>query len=76
MLQLCGNLICKPLELIFQQAMKSGSFPSEWKKGNVVPIQIKDDKHCLKNYRPISLLPICGKIFEKLIFNGMFKFFT
>ena len=75
MLQLCGNTICKPLELIFQQAMESGSFPSEWKKGNVVPIHKKDDKQCLKNYRPISLLPICGKIFEKLIFNEMFKFF-
>ena len=48
---------------------------SEWKKGNVVPIQKKYDKQCLKNYRPISLLPICGKIFEKLIFNEMFKFF-
>ena len=47
----------------------------EWKKGNVVPIHKKDDKQCLKNYRPISLLPICGKIFEKLIFNEMFKFF-
>ena len=69
MLQLCGNSICKPLELIFQQAMESGSFPSEWKKGNVVPIHKKDDKQCFKDYRPISLLPICGKIFEKLIFN-------
>ena len=36
MLQLRGNTICKPLELIFQQAMESGSFPSEWKKGSVV----------------------------------------
>ena len=34
----------------------------------------KDDKR-LKNYRHISLVPICGKIFEKLIFNDMFKFF-
>ena len=28
-----------------------------------------------KNYRPVSLLLICGKMFEKLIFNEMFKFF-
>ena len=27
------------------------------------------------NYRPVSLLPICGKIFERLIFNEMFRFF-
>ena len=35
----------------------------------------KGDKQIFKNYRPISLLPVCGKIFEKLIFNEMFKFF-
>ena len=29
----------------------------------------------LENYRPISLLPICGKILERLLFNEMFKFF-
>ena len=75
MLLLCGNSICKPLELIFKQPMESGSFPSEWKKGNVVPIHKKEDKQCLSNYRPVSLLPICGKIFERLIFNEMFKFF-
>ena len=51
-----------------------GSFPSDWKKGNVVPIHEKDDKQCLKNYLPVSLLPICGKCFEKLIFNEVFKF--
>ena len=74
MLQLCGISICKPLELIFKPPMESGSFLSEWKKGNVVPIHEKDDKQCLSNYRPVSLLPICGKIFERLIFNEMFKF--
>ena len=31
---------------------------------------------CIKNYCPVSLLPICGKIFEKLIFNERFKFFN
>ena len=31
---------------------------------------------CLKNYRPISLLPICGKNFERLIYNDLFIFFT
>ena len=43
MLQLCGNSIFKPLELIFKQAMESGSFLPEWKKGNVVPIHKKDN---------------------------------
>ena len=50
-------------------------FPSEWKKGNIVPCYKKDDKQNLKNYRPFSLLPICGKFFKRLIFNEMFRFF-
>ena len=41
MLQLRGNSICKPLELIFKQSFESGSFPPEWEKGNVVPVQKK-----------------------------------
>ena len=28
----------------------------------------------IKNYRPVSLLPVCGKIFEKIIFNSLFKY--
>ena len=44
-------------------------------KGECGLIHKKDDKQCLKNHRSISLLPICGKIFEKLIFNETFKFF-
>ena len=55
--------------------MESGSFPSEWKKGNVVPIHEKDGKQCLKNYRLRYLLAICEDFFEKLIFNEIFNFF-
>ena len=75
MLKLFSTSICKPLEIIFNQCVETGTFPNVWKKGNVVPVFKKDDKQILKNYRLISLLPVCGKIFEKLIFNKMFKFF-
>ena len=53
--------------------MESGSFPLEWKKGNVLRLHEKEDKQCLKNYRTVSPLPICGKFFEKLIFDKMFN---
>ena len=29
----------------------------------------------MENYRPVSLLPICGKIFDRLIFNSLFNYF-
>ena len=76
MLQICGDSIYEPLETIFRQALLTGVFPSEWKKGNIAPLHKKSDKQNIKNCRPVSLLPICGKIFERLTFNKMFKFFT
>ena len=41
MLKICGDTICKPLEMIFSQALTSSLFPSEWTKGNIVPIHKK-----------------------------------
>ena len=55
--------------------MRTGKFPLEWKKANIVPIHKKGDKQAVKNYRPVSLLPICGKIFERLLYNEMLNFF-
>ena len=40
-----------------------------WKNANVVPVHEKNHKNLKQNYRPISLLPIFGKILEKLIFD-------
>ena len=40
-----------------------------------VPVHKKESKNSIKNYRPISLLPIFGKIYEKIIYNNMYKFF-
>ena len=66
MLKVCGDTICKSLELIFKQALTTGVFPPEWKKGSMVLCYKKGDKQNLKNYRPVSVLPICGKIFKRL----------
>jgi len=47
-----------------------------WKLANVTPVFKKGDKQLIKNYRPISLLPVCGKIFEKIIFNNLYNHLT
>ena len=76
MAKIYDNSICKTLKLIFQSCLESGKFPSELKKANVVPIHKKGDKQILKNYRSISLLPITGKILERLLYDRMFEVFT
>ena len=75
MVKVCGPSIFKNLEIIFNQCLETGVFPSEWRKGKIVPMHTKGDKQMLQNYRPVSLLPICGKILERLMFNEMVEFF-
>ena len=74
MLQICDESVIVPLFIIFQNILESSTYPDQWKQANVVPIHKKEDKQLVKNYRPISLLPLCGKIFEKLIFDGLFSY--
>ena len=45
----------------------TGSVPSAWKLSRVSPIFKEGDRQDINNYRPISVLPICMKIFEKLV---------
>ena len=78
MLKICGESISKPLEIIFKCCIKNGQFPSEWKKAvhNVmVPVHKKGDEQVSRNYWSVSLPPVCGKIFEHLIYNNLFQFF-
>ena len=66
MLLLCDNSVVLPLKIIFEKSLASCTYPDRWKLANVTPIVKKGDKQLIKNYRPISLLPICGKILKKL----------
>ena len=74
MIKLCDKSIIPAISLIYKNCINSGIFPNIWKKSNVVPVHKKGDKQVVDNYRPVSLLPIFGKILERLIFNSLFEF--
>ena len=76
MLKIFDESICKPLGIIFRSCLENGKLSSEWRKANVVPFFKKNNKQDLKDYRPISLLPVSDKIFERLLYDSVFKFFT
>ena len=76
MLKICDESIYKPLEYTFWASLNDERFASEWKKASVVPIHKKDIKQILKNYRLVSLLPICAKIFEIKIYIRIFEYLT
>ena len=73
-MKLCDKTILKPLSIIFNNCKLKKTFPNLWQKANVVPIHKKREKDLVKNYRPVSILPIFWKLFQRLIFNSLFKY--
>ena len=67
MIKFCNKSVTISLKIIFEESLKNGIFPDIWKKGDIIPAHKKEDKTLINNYRPISLLPVFGKIFEKKI---------
>ena len=73
--KLLDTSTCKPFNIIFKSCLTHDIFPSEQNKANVEPIH-KKKKRRVENYRPVSLLSICGKVFERIIYNTMFPYFV
>ena len=63
----CAETLAYPLAAIFNKSIGKSEFPTIWKTARVVPIHKSADKSTISNYRPISLLSIFAKIFEKLL---------
>ena len=74
MIKTCDESLVRPLSIIFPNSLNSCIYSSTWKKANVAPLHKKDDKQCVNNYCPVFLLPVFGKIFEKLVFNEIYSF--
>ena len=75
MIKICDESISPALKILFDNALALGIYPDKWKRANVVPIHKKECKTTVKNYRPISLLPIMGKNFEKCIYDSIYSHF-
>ena len=73
MVKICDDSIKKPLSIIYKNCIKTGIYPNAWKKSNIVLVHKKGDKQIVNNYRPVSLLPIFGKVFKKILFNSIFE---
>ena len=67
------NSIEIPLFHILKLSLKDGVFSSSLKFSKIIPIFKQGDKSLVNNYRPITLIPIFSKLFEKIVFNRIYK---
>ena len=74
MIKICDKSLLKPLIILFGNSTKSSCYSDIWKRSNIIPVHKKNGKQLVKNYWQISLSPIFGKIFEKIIFNKIYNF--
>jgi len=56
-----------PLSMVFQRSYFNCDIPPLLRCADVIPVFKKGDKRLVSNYRPISIVSICGKVLDKLL---------
>ena len=74
MLRIAADVIAPSLTYIFNLSLSTGEFVDDWKNARVTPIYKDGNRQIVGNYRPISVLPIISKIFEKEICQQLYKY--
>lgn len=67
--------IIEPLTVLINRSLDEGIFPTKLKESKLIPLFKGGDPTVIDNYRPISLLPIFSKIYEKLAAKRLYEYF-
>ena len=71
------DLIAESLTYIFNQSLLTGIFPDEWKSARVTALYTNSAKrNDPTNYRPISVIPVVAKIFERVVYDQLYHYLT
>ena len=70
-LKYASDVISPILCIIVNMSLENGIFPDKLKVARVVPIHKGGDFSDVNNYRPVSVLPILSKIFERIVHNQL-----
>ena len=68
-------VLANQLTYLFNLSLSTSIFPDDWKKATVVPLYKGGDASREGNYRPVSLLPLPGKMIEKIVHLAITKHF-
>ena len=69
----CAVILSHSLLSTFKSSLSQGAFPDTKKMANIIPVHKKDAKYLVKNYRPIRLLQVLAKGFERYLFDSLFS---
>ena len=75
-LKLSARIIAPSLTYIFNLSLATGIYIDDWKRARVTPIFKSGDRRQCANYRPISILPVVSKVFEKEVFRQVYGYLT
>jgi Reverse transcriptase (RNA-dependent DNA polymerase) len=67
LLKYCSVELSVPLTVLLNEILSTGIFPDRLKVAKVIPLFKAGCVKSVDNYRPISLVPVIGKLFEKVI---------
>ncbi|CAB3388739.1 Hypothetical predicted protein [Cloeon dipterum] len=74
LLKRCAKTLCPSLAHIFNLSLRACDLPADWKCAAVTPIPKDGEKSDLRNYRPISVTSLVGKLLEKHVRNQLAGF--
>ena len=72
----CASAISPSLTHIFNYAIINNSFQSDWKIARVLSLYKNGPRNFPGNYRPVSVLPVISKVFEKILYNQLYGYLT
>ena len=68
------DIVCGYLSNIYNNSKNKSTYPKKLKLADVTPIHKKAETTLLKNYRPVSLIPIVSKLFERNMYNQIISY--
>jgi Pyruvate/2-oxoacid:ferredoxin oxidoreductase delta subunit len=71
----CKPIVSNQLTSLINLSIDTGVFPDSLKKAQVTLLHKKNDPLSKTNYRPVSVLPVVSKIFEKVFETQLSDFF-
>ena len=72
----CAIALAPHVTKLFKKILASSNYPQIWKTANVLPLFKQGDASDPNNYRPISMISVLGKQFEKIVHNQLYAYFT